>query len=182
MQFFVDNAAYGPAHPVPPGGQVSSASTSTLTPGARNYWKTHDFTELSDAAISTITSAVSRLPGPECEVFIAHVGGAMSRVPTDATAYPHRGAHFIMNVHTRWREARQDSQCIAWARELFTAAAPFATGSGYVNFMPADEPEDYDLDVWAGVLPISVTFGSPVPDPQLRAEIPLPAHIRDRAS
>ena len=31
--------------------------------------------------------------------------------------------------------------------------------------MPADEPEDYDLDVWAGVLPISVTFGEPVPDP-----------------
>src|SRR5256886_1433046 len=71
-----------------------------LTPGARNYWKTHDFTELSDATISTIANAVSRLPGPECEGFIAHVGGAMSRGPTDATAYPHRGAHFIMNVHT----------------------------------------------------------------------------------
>jgi hypothetical protein len=48
--------------------------------------------------------------------------------------------------------------------------------------MPADEAADYDLDVWAGVLPISVTFGSPVPDPQMREEIPLPAHIRDRAS
>jgi len=112
-----------------------------LTPGARNYWKTHDFTELSDAAISTITSAVSRLPGPECEVFIAHVGGAMSRVPTDATAYPHRGAHFIMNVHTRWREPGQDGRCVGWARELFTAVAPFATGSGYINFMPADEAD-----------------------------------------
>jgi hypothetical protein len=48
--------------------------------------------------------------------------------------------------------------------------------------MPADEPEDQDLDVWAGVLPISVTFGDPLPDPQLRAEVQLPAHIRDRAS
>jgi hypothetical protein len=48
--------------------------------------------------------------------------------------------------------------------------------------MPADEPEDHDLDVWAGVLPISMTFGEPLPDPQLREEIPLPAHIRDRAS
>ena len=37
--------------------------------------------------------------------------------------------------------------------------------------MPADEPEDHDLDVWAGVLPISVAFGDPLPDPQLRAEI-----------
>ena len=36
--------------------------------------------------------------------------------------------------------------------------------------------------VAAGVLPIAVTFGEPVPDPLLREEIPLPAHIRDRLS
>lgn len=41
----------------------------------------------------------------------------------------------------------------------------------------SDEPEDYDLDVWAGVLPVAVTFGEPVPDPLLREEIPTPAHI-----
>jgi FAD/FMN-containing dehydrogenase len=112
-----------------------------LTPGARNYWKTHDFTELSDGAINVITQAVARLPGPECEIFIAQVGGAMSRVAPGATAYPHRNAHFIMNVHTRWRETAQDHACIAWTRELFKATAPFATGAGYVNFVPADEPE-----------------------------------------
>ncbi|HUO97213.1 MAG TPA: FAD-binding oxidoreductase [Rhizomicrobium sp.] len=112
-----------------------------LTPGARNYWKTHDFAELSDGAIDVIAEAVSGLPSPECEVFIAHVGGAMSRVAPDATAYPERNAHFIMNVHTRWREASQDGECIAWARKLFQAAAPYATGSAYVNFIPADEPD-----------------------------------------
>jgi hypothetical protein len=48
--------------------------------------------------------------------------------------------------------------------------------------MPGDEPEDQELDVWAGVLPISVTFGAPIPAPNLRPEIPLPAHIRDRVS
>ncbi len=116
-----------------------------LTPGARNYWKTHDFAELSDGAIDAIIPAVSRLPGPECEVFIAQVGGAMSRVASAATSYPHRGAHFIMNVHARWREPTQDTECITWARELFKAAAPYATGSGYVNFVPADEPERIEM-------------------------------------
>jgi FAD/FMN-containing dehydrogenase len=110
-----------------------------LTPGARNYWKTHDFATLSDAAIKTIIASVSRLPGPECEVFIAHVGGAMARVAKDRTAYPWRDAHFIMNVHTRWREAADDSRYLAWARELYKAAEPFATGGGYINFMPADD-------------------------------------------
>jgi FAD/FMN-containing dehydrogenase len=112
-----------------------------LAPGARNYWKTHDFTTISDDAIRAITGAVARLPGPECEVFIAHVGGAMARVSPAATAYPHRNTHFIMNVHTRWRDAAQDQECILWARELFKATAPFATGAAYVNFMPGDEPE-----------------------------------------
>jgi FAD/FMN-containing dehydrogenase len=110
-----------------------------LTPGARNYWKSHDFEELSDGAIAEVLDAIGSLPSPECEVFIAHVGGKMSRVAADATAYPVRSSHFIMNVHTRWREASDDNACIQWARDLFDAAAPHATGSVYVNFMPDDE-------------------------------------------
>lgn len=116
-----------------------SAFDPLLTTGARNYWKSHDFVTLADGALDAIARAVQTLPGPECEVFIAHVGGAMSRVAPDATAYPQRSAHFIMNVHTRWRESRDDKTCIAWARELFKATEPFATGSAYVNFMPEDE-------------------------------------------
>ena len=97
--------------------------------------------DLSDAAIEVIIRAVRELPSPECEVFIAHVGGAMARVAADATAWSNRSAHFIMNAHTRWRDKDQDSICIAWARRLYEAAAPFAAGSVYVNFMPDDESD-----------------------------------------
>ena len=112
-----------------------------LTPGARNYWKSHDFVELSDGAIDAVLAGVANLPGPECEIFIAHVGGAMAKVKSDATAYPQRQSHFIMNVHTRWHEASQDAACIGWARKLSTATAPHAAGSVYVNFMPEDETD-----------------------------------------
>jgi uncharacterized protein len=81
----------------------------------------------------------------------------------------------------RWAAARQPT-----AKEMAATAVlslPLAEASVKVRTgMPADEPEDHDLDVWAGVLPISVTFGEPLPDSQLREGIPLPAHIRDRAS
>lgn len=116
-----------------------SAFDPLLTTGARNYWKSHDFETLSDGALDAVARAVRTLPGPECEVFIAHVGGAMSRIAPDATAYPQRSAHFVMNVHTRWRERADDKSFIDWARELFKATEPFATGSAYVNFMPEDE-------------------------------------------
>jgi hypothetical protein len=112
-----------------------------LTPGARNYWKTHDFERLDPRLIDTLVEAVGRLPGPECEVFIAHVGGAMARVPAGATAYPQRNAHFTMNVHTRWRDAAEDAQCVDWARGLYEAVAEHALGSAYVNFMPDDESD-----------------------------------------
>ena len=112
-----------------------------LTPGARNYWKSHDFLELSDGAIDLMLEFAGRLPSPQCEIVAVNLGGAVNRVPATATAYPHRDVKFIMNVHTRWGEPGQDKPCIAWARELFDKMAPHATGGVYVNFMPEDETQ-----------------------------------------
>jgi hypothetical protein len=110
-----------------------------LTPGMRNYWKSHDFMELSDPLLDILTELIPSLPGNHCEVFIAQMGGATSRVPSDATAYNHRDAQFIMNVHGRWETGTDDDKCISWCRELFDAATPFATGGVYVNFMTEEE-------------------------------------------
>jgi len=46
---------------------------------------------------------------------------------------------------------------------------------------PGDEPEDLELPVWAGVVPMAVGFGRPVPDPALDPGIVTPDHIRVRA-
>ena len=110
-----------------------------LTPGSRNYWKSHDFTALGDGAIDKVVDYAGRLPSPHSEIFIAHLGGATSRIPADATAYAHRDAEFVMNVHTRWESPAEDAGCIAWARYFFAATAPFATGGVYVNFLGEDE-------------------------------------------
>lgn len=110
-----------------------------LTPGVRNYWKTHDFRELSDEVIDLALEYVATLPDPQSEVFFAQVGGAQSRVPDDATAYQGRSAAYVMNVHGRWSDAAQDETCIAWCRDLWNAMAPHATGESYVNFMTEDD-------------------------------------------
>ncbi len=118
-----------------------SAFDPLLTPGARNYWKSHDFSELSDPAIDLIVQYAGTLPTPGCEIFVAHLDGAAGRVAPDAMAYPHRNAKFVLNVHARWEDAGQDDKCISWARQFFEATAPHATGGVYVNFMTADEQE-----------------------------------------
>jgi FAD/FMN-containing dehydrogenase len=118
-----------------------------LMPGLRNYWKSHDFLELSDGLLDELIEYAGKIPHPHSEIFIAQMGGAINRVAADATAYHHRDAEFIVNVHGRWEEQKDDERCIAWCRELFDAATPFATGGVYVNFMTEEEgkrvPEAY---------------------------------------
>jgi FAD/FMN-containing dehydrogenase len=112
-----------------------------LTPGARNYWKSHNFTTIADGLIDVVIEYVKRLPSPQCEVFFGGIGGATKRPAPDATAYPHRDAEFVMNVHGRWETPAEDERCIAWSRDYFRASAPFASGGAYVNFLTADETD-----------------------------------------
>jgi FAD/FMN-containing dehydrogenase len=111
-----------------------------LTPGARNYWKSHNFASLQDGLIDLLVDSAAGLPSPQSEIFLAQVGGAAARIPADSSAYPHRDAAFVMNVHTRWEGAENDERCVSWARNFFDASGAFATGGVYLNFV--SEAED----------------------------------------
>src|SRR5690606_9408303 len=112
-----------------------------LTPGARNYWKSHNFTKLDDGLFDAVIEYIGTLPSPQCEIFFGAIGGATTRKPPDFTAYAHRDARFVMNVHGRWDDPADDKRCIAWARDFFAASAPFARGGVYVNFLTSDETD-----------------------------------------
>jgi len=119
--------------------QWQKAFDPLLTPGARNYWKSHNFTELADGALNSIIEYAGKLPSPQCEIFIGLIAGAPNRVAPNAMAYGHRDAKFVLNVHGRWDEAKDDQRCIAWAREFFKASKPYASAGAYVNFMTEEE-------------------------------------------
>ena len=79
----------------------------------------------------------------------------------------------------QWSYARQPTRkelaaTSALALPLTEASVKIRAGG------PSDEPEDHEMDVWAGVVPVSMTFGEPEPDDVLRPGIAVPAHIRDR--
>jgi len=81
-----------------------------------------------------ITSPFSTMP-------IFTLGGAVSRVPDDATAFSNRDARHIVNILGAWSFDDPDPERhIAWVRESCQAMQPFSTG-GYMNFM-SDEPAD----------------------------------------
>ncbi|MFC2084191.1 FAD-binding oxidoreductase [Bacteroidota bacterium] len=102
--------------------------------GARNYWKSHSLKGLPDDCIDKVVEYVNKLPSPHCEVFIAHLEGAQSRVPESETAYAFRKSPFVINMHTRWDDESDDEKCIQWARNFFESTKQYADGV-YVNFV-----------------------------------------------
>jgi FAD/FMN-containing dehydrogenase len=112
-----------------------------LTPGARNYWRSHNFTRLDDGLLDAAVEYLGKLPSPQCEIFFGALGGAAARPAAGATAYAHRDVQVVMNVHGRWDDPADDARCIGWSRGFFNAATPFASGGVYVNFLTADETD-----------------------------------------
>jgi FAD/FMN-containing dehydrogenase len=110
-----------------------------LAPGSRNYWKSHNLAGIDDGLIEALLQSIQNLPSPQCEIFFGQIGGQTQRVPVNATAYSSRDTQYAMNVHGRWDDPADDDRCVAWARAFFDAAAPFALGSVYVNFMTQEE-------------------------------------------
>jgi FAD/FMN-containing dehydrogenase len=111
---------------------LQSGSDASYPSGRRNYWKSHFVGEISDAAIAKVTEHAPRMTSPLSSFYFQHLGGAIGRAGPDAAAFSHREAAFEFTILTVWEDPDEDAEHIAWARELFSAMAPYAHGV-YVN-------------------------------------------------
>ena len=76
-------------------------------------------------------------------------------------AFAHRSAPFILNIHTRWRQAADDEKCLGWAKAFHDGTQPFAKGV-YVNFL-SQEGEDrvkaaYTPEIWHRLVAVKKTW------------------------
>lgn len=76
-------------------------------------------------------------------------------------------------VPGRWSQVRAPSE-EELARTLIVALPIEEASAKLRSGPPIDDEEDYELPVWAGVLPLSVVPGTPVPDPRLAEGVPVP--------
>ena len=109
--------------------------------GLLNYWKSSNLNELSDAAIDTMTDFMETAPSLRPMVIIDQFGGAVARVPADATAFGHRDAAYDLIIAAIWSEPDEQDAHIAWARQFWEAMQPYSTGEVYVNYL-SDEGQD----------------------------------------
>jgi FAD/FMN-containing dehydrogenase len=112
--------------------------------GGYYYWKSHYFNELSDEALDLIVRQGSAITSPMSILATVHLGGAVSRIGENDTAYPNRQAPYVMNVNGSWADPSTTETNIAWVRETWDALSPYATGARFANF----EGEDQALAIY----------------------------------
>ena len=77
----------------------------------------------------------------------------------------------------RWDDVREPNERelqLTTVLSLALAEASAKVRSG----PPLDDEEDYELPVWAGVIPLQLSAEAPVDDPRLKAEIAAPDYAR----
>jgi FAD/FMN-containing dehydrogenase len=108
---------------------------ASVPPGLGYYFKSHFTSGLSDEAIDVLVEHNARSLQPWSFTIIFQLGGAVSRVSRDATAFIERDAGFAININGVAEDAAHDIEVKAWARGTFDALTPHATGGVYVNFL-----------------------------------------------
>ena len=118
------------------------AFDAALPHGRHYYWKSHKLGPLTDEIIDVIVEHSAQITSPMSTVPIFSFGGAVARVPADATAFPNRDAAHDINVVASWlpKDVGEADRHIAWVRRFFGALEPHSRGL-YVNFV-SDETGD----------------------------------------
>jgi FAD/FMN-containing dehydrogenase len=131
--------------------------------GWHYYWKSHKLGPLDDGVIDVIADWAGRITSPLTTVPIFTQGGAVARVPEDATAFPNRDAAHDINIVGAWMPADSEpARHIEWVRGFFAALEPHSRGV-YVNFTN-DDPADrvrtgaYSADQWRRLVALKAKF------------------------
>ncbi len=109
--------------------------------GRYNYWKSNLLRELSDNAIDTLVEGFRKVASPYSSVLIEHLGGAVSRVGKEETAFSHRDAPYDLVIMPMWSDPAESERHIRWADELWQAMQPFSSGGVYVNYLSNEGEE-----------------------------------------
>ena len=121
--------------------QVQSLLDEGFPPGLQNYWKSNFLKDLDDKAIEIIVDHVSKAPSPNSAVGIEQLGGAVSRVGMDDTAFNHRDARYNLLIVGMWPDPAAKDENMKWVRDLWDAMEPYSSGGVYVNYLGQEADE-----------------------------------------
>jgi FAD/FMN-containing dehydrogenase len=103
--------------------------------GLRAYFKATNLARLDDELVDRLCELHVAAPGPQCEIHVHQMGGAVGRVAEGATAFAERSMPFLLNAVTGWQDPDAGTAHRDWGRETIAAASDASTGRAYVNYL-----------------------------------------------
>lgn len=122
--------------------------------GIHAYFKATNLARLDDELIERLCRQHEATAGPQCEIHVHQMGGAVARVGDGDTAFPERSMPFVLNAVTGWQDPDATAAHTQWARAVIDAAAEASTGRAYVNFLGDSDAarSSYGADTYARLL------------------------------
>jgi FAD/FMN-containing dehydrogenase len=116
--------------------ELQSMFDATVPHGWHYYWKSSELPPLRDGAVETLVehAAVQTSPLSYCITF--QLGGAVSRVGEEETAFSQRDAAHNVNINAVWTDDDEEPERhVEWTRRFHTALEPLGCDRVYVNFL-----------------------------------------------
>lgn len=116
--------------------QVIQTLLDPLWPkGIHAYFKATNLARLDEDLIDRLCEIHLAAPGPQCEIHVHQMGGAVARIEDEATAFAERSMPFVLNAVTGWHDSEAGPAHREWARTVIAAGTDASTGRAYVNFL-----------------------------------------------
>lgn len=112
---------------------LQSRSDERVRWGRRYYGRGGFIASPEGEVASTVQHLVQNSPSPEAEIYMIQLGGAVSDVAEDATAYSGRAGGFYWIVNPIWDDPSDDAACLAWGRQGGARMAALSQAGNYLN-------------------------------------------------
>ncbi len=110
--------------------------------GQLYYWKSLFADQLDQAVIDKVVDLAVSRPSPQCLLAIRSLGGAISQIAEDETAYGNRDAKFNISIDNTWQDPSQSDEMIRWTRQAWSDLRELTGGGVYINFLGLGEEKE----------------------------------------
>jgi FAD/FMN-containing dehydrogenase len=102
-------------------------------PGLHRYWKSAYVQDLSEGVIDVMIEGAATMTSPRSHLHVMQLGGAISRVGEEDTAFSHRETPYECYIVDNWTNPEEADRHVAWGRQTWSALQAFSPGTGYLN-------------------------------------------------
>jgi hypothetical protein len=112
--------------------EIQTAHDLAFQWGSRSFITSNNANDIRPEALDELVDLVATAPAAGT-FSVTALGGAIARVPEDATAFTGREARFDMSSDATWTDPAEDDAAIGWCRRAMAVVEPDRTLGAYPN-------------------------------------------------